>query len=949
MALKHKTASAVLRLAALLALPAMLLAVSPQAQAQLLTQDSSYTCGELDNGLTYYIRHNSKEPGLADFYIAQRVGSVLEEPRQRGLAHFLEHMAFNGSENFGHDGKPGIVPWCESIGVKFGANLNAYTSVDQTVYHVGSVPLKREGIIDSALLILHDWSHYLLLTDQEIDKERGVIHEEWRTRDAGKAVGRMMEHVLPTVYAGTKYADCLPIGSMEIVDNFPYADLRDYYHKWYRPDLQAVIVVGDVDVKSIESKIRSMFGGIPMPTDPAKRDYYPVSDNDTMIVAVDRDAEQPIILATLHMKRDATPDSLKGTEDYLRGAYVDRLITTMLNDRLQEIKNQAHPPFLSANVSDGSFLVSRTKDAFALHFGCRQESISGSVYAAVGAVEQARQHGFTEQELSRAKSLLMKSAEKLNAERDNRRNSYFVKRALNHFLDCEPLITDDCRLSLYKKWDAQVSLADVNAEARSIISDRNQVLTVYAPDKPDLKLPCYRCFRRFVLHAQDSVYQPYADKALPADLMERTPKPGSVVKQENLDRWGVTLFTLSNGVKVYVKPTEFDRDNITMRFWSEGGLKRFPDADQPNFAYATSAVTGGGVGRFSAVDLTKMLNGKNVRVSPSIGYETQSINGSSSVKDLETMLQLTHLYFTSPRRDEEVFQGELNRMHSFLTNREANPNVSYNDTILKIVYGDSPRRQPTKRETLSKVSFDRCLQMYRECFSDASGFSMLLVGNVDIDSLRPLLEKYVASLPATEENGKASYYDDPDVVGGDITVSFKKKMNTPSALVTIFYTFEQPFTSKSDITIDILDRVLTIAYTDSVREEKGGTYGVGVDYSLDATARPSAMLKIKFRTDPAKYAELTPIVYRQVDNIAKRGPEPAALDKAKAYLHKAYQQNIISNGYWDYVIYNYLRHGIDYDSDYDRLVDSVTAADLRRVASEMLDSHRRIEVTMLSE
>ena len=360
--------------------------------AQTMETDKSYRMGKLENGLTYYIRHNSKEPNLADFYIAQRVGSILEEPRQRGLAHFLEHMAFNGTKNFqGKDSSLGVVPWCESIGVKFGTNLNAYTSVEQTVYNVSAVPVKREGTVDSTLLILHDWSHFLLLNDDEIDKERGVIHEEWRTRRAGMAVQRMMERVLPMVYKGTKYEDCLPIGSMDIVDNFPYKDLRDYYQKWYRPDLQAIIVVGDIDVDKMEQKIRRTFADVPKPTNPAKRVYYPVADNDKMIVAIDKDTEQPIMLVNLYMKQEATPDSEKNLVATARKSYVTELVTSMINSRLADIKRQATPPFHSASVGAGQFLVSKTKDAFSLSFGCLQENVKGSFQAAIAETQRA--HG----------------------------------------------------------------------------------------------------------------------------------------------------------------------------------------------------------------------------------------------------------------------------------------------------------------------------------------------------------------------------------------------------------------------------------------------------------------------------------------------------------------------------------------------------------------------------
>lgn len=926
----------------------ILTVVSVVAIGQQVPQDGSYRIGKLDNGLTYYIRHNAKEAGIADFYIAQRVGSILEEPRQRGLAHFLEHMAFNGTYNFRGDSKSkGIVAWCESVGIKFGTNLNAYTSVDQTVYNISSAPVSREGVLDSTLLILHDWSHYLLLADKEIDKERGVIHEEWRTRRSGMATQRMMENTLPVVYAGTKYADCLPIGSMDIIDNFPYKDLRDYYHKWYRPDLQAVIVVGDIDVDKVESKLKDLFGSIPMPKDAAERIYYPVNDNEKMIVAVEKDAEQPIILAQLYMKRDATPDNEKHTMKYQEDGYIDGIISQMLNGRMQEMLHQPVPPALSASVRSGQFLISRTKDAFSISFGCRQENIKGSFDAVLAETERVRQHGFTQSELERAKSVYLKSAERHYKERNDRRNRYFVGKALQHFLAKEPITTEDFELETVKRFNEKTTLETVNKAVKEIISNRNQVLVVYAPDKPEVKVPSKEEFERYVLEAQSKDYEPYKEVSLAENLISKLPEKGSIVNEKE-GMFGTRELVLSNGVKVYVKQTEFSKDEISMRFYAEGGTSLYPDSDSHNFGFISGSVMKAGIGDFDEINLRKMLASKIVNVSPSIGHETQAINGSSSVKDLKTMMELTYLYFTSPRKDNAAFSGEIDRMRSFLNNRDANPSVAYSDSVTAILYGNSKRLEPVKKETLGKVDYDRIMQIYKERFSNASNFKMVLVGNVNMDSLRPLLCQYIASLPST---GKKETFADtyPKVINADETHIFKKKMATPSATVSIFYTFDEPFNVETDMAVDMFARVLRIAYTDSVREEKGGTYGVGVSYDIDRNSRPNTLLKINFRTDPAKYHELIPIIYKQIEHIANKGAEPSSVDKIKKYLLKSYGQNIISNNYWDYVIYNKLRYGIDYHTGYEKLVNDFNPDAIKQVAKDLLKAKRRIEITMIPE
>ena len=914
-----------------------------------LPQDPDVRKGTLKNGMTYYIRHNAKEAGLADFYIAQRVGSILEEPRQRGLAHFLEHMAFNGTKNFpGKNGKPGIVPWCESIGVKFGANLNAYTSVDQTVYHIGSAPLVREGIIDSCLLVLHDWSHYLLLEDDEIDKERGVIHEEWRTRRAGMAVQRMQEDVLPIIYQGTKYEDCMPIGSMEIVDHFPYQDLRDYYQKWYRPDLQAIVVVGDFDVDKMEKKIKKVFSPIPMPKKPAERVYYPVGDNDKMIVAIQKDAEQPIVLCHLYQKREATPDNEKNSESYLRGDYIDGLISTMLNDRLAELRQQPGSPIQSATGRASTFFISRTKEAFALSISCKQDNILGGIISAVGVAEQARQHGFTQTELDRAKILYLNAAERRYKMRDDYRNSHFVSACVSNFLTGEPLLSSEFELENTRKLDKEVTLDEVNAAVRELITDQNQVVVMYAPDKEEVVLPNEAQIEDVILATQRLSYAPYTEQQLADNLMPQLPEPGTIVGEKPY-RHGFTEFTLSNGMKVYARKTDFSADVISLEMEGEGGTSLYGDEDIPNFSVLSSSVTEAGVGDYDAITLRKMLAGKSVRVAPSVGSKGQSISGTSSVKDMRTMFELAHLYFTSPRRDTTAFNEFISRNRAFLTNRNASPKVDYNDSIRAILYGHHPRMEPVVQATLDHVNYDRILEIYQERFSDASNFKTVIIGNYDEAELRQLLCQYLASLPSTGKHEQTDYSNIPQIVGGQSVHKFSKKMATPLANVSLFYTADVPFTAKSDLELDFLKRCLSIAYTDSVREEKGGTYGVSVDFELAKDDKPNATFKISYNADPDRYEELNPIIYQQLRNIAENGPLESSMDKVKLYLTKQYAQMAITNDYWSYIIWHELDDDVDFDLDYCKLVEDMTARDVQQMAQRLLASGRCIEVTMLSE
>ena len=919
------------------------------AVAQPLPQDPTIRTGKLKNGLTYYIRHNAKEPGLADFYIAQKVGSIQEEPRQRGLAHFLEHMAFNGTKHFPGKGKQlGIVPWCETIGVKFGANLNAYTSVEQTVYNISSVPLKREGIADSCLLILNDWSHYLLLDDKEIDKERGVIHEEWRTRRAGRAVQRLMEQAMPKVYKGTKYEDCMPIGSMDIVDNFPYQDLRDYYHKWYRPDLQAIVVVGDIDVDKMEKKIKKLFSKIPAAKNPAKREYYPVSDNDKMIVDIEKDKEQPVVLCHLYQKRDVTPDAEKNDEKYLRGSYIDDLIGTMVNDRLAELRQQALPPYQSATGRASTFFLSRMKESFSMSVSCKENNILGGLIAAVGVAERIRQHGFTQAELNIAKGLKLNHDERKFRERDDRRNSKYVSAIIQHFLNNEPLLSAEQQLELTRRFDREVTLAEVNAAVRELITDKNQVAILYAPDKEGLVLPTEEQIEDVILAAQQLSYAPYEEKQLADKLIEQLPKAGSIVS-EKAYKHGFKEWTLSNGMKVYVKKTDFAADAVSFRMQAEGGTSVFSNEEAPNFALLNSAITDAGVGQFDATTLRRMLSGKSVRVQPSVNTRGQSISGGVSLKDMPTLFELVHLYFTQPRRDTVAFASLINRTHAFLTNRNASPKVDYNDSIRAILYDHHPRLAPVVQATLDKVNYDRILEIYRHAFSDASNFKTVIIGNYDEQELRRLCCQYLASLPSTGKHEQINWQNVPKMIEGSSVNRFTKKMSTPLANVSIFYSADVPFTPQSDLELDFLKRCLSIAYTDSVREEKGGTYGVSVDFDLSKDEKPNTTLSISYNADPQRYEELNPIIYQQLENIAKYGPVASSVDKVKQYLIKQYGQAAITNDYWSYIIWHELDDDADFDKDYCKMVEEMTPAQIQRMAQRLLDAKRCIEVTMLSE
>ncbi|MBP3717030.1 MAG: insulinase family protein [Paludibacteraceae bacterium] len=919
---------------------------TPLVSAPTLVQDTSFVVGKLSNGMTYYIRHNHQTPNVAEYYIAQNVGSILEEPQQRGLAHFLEHMAFNGTQNFPGAEKGGLREWCEKVGIKFGTNLNAYTSVDETVYNISSAPVNKAGVEDTCLLILHDWSHYLLLKDDEIDKERGVVTEEWRTRRASKAVQRLWEDAMPVIYKGSKYEDCLPIGSMDVVANFAYNDLRNYYNKWYRPDLQAIIVVGDINVQATEAKIKRIFGSIPAQEQPADRIYYPVPDNEDLIIFAKQDKEQPITLFNLYMKRDAASRQDKQLKsEYIDGIKID-IVRRALTERLQKMSKQKHPPFMSSTFHDGTFFVSGTKDAVSLSVSCLAGKISTGIESAVTELERLRQHGITKGEMNRAKAEILRIAELGYAERDKRRNGHYVHTCLKHFTKGEPMLAADYKLSLVKEAVETIGLDQVNSIIKEVITNKNQVVTLFGPVNAT-DWPSEQSVKQTISRSQSKTLSAYQEEETPTQLIAKQPKPGKI-KNESESSHGYREFLLGNGMRVYAKSTDIEEDNIQMKIFSLGGQSVYADEDIPNLRYTISTIKNSGVANFSDEQLDKMLAGKTVRVSPYIQGETEGMQGSSSVKDLETMFQLVYLYFTQPRKDNEAFLNLMNKQRSFLANRDANPNVTLGDSVNAIVYNHHPRKAPVTVETLDKVSFERIYKIYKERFANAADFSVILTGKIDYAVLRPLLCRYLASLPA---KGSLEKVTDRkiDIQRGEKTCEFYRMQTTPSAVNRIYITADVDYNALNDLKLSVLCQLMRMVYTEKVREEKGGTYGVSVSGELSRTPKPEAVISISFSTAPQKNGELLPIIFQQLDSMALYGPKEKDLDKVKEYEKKTYGQLLVNNDYWEYVKYNELVNFVDFDKDYLQLVDSLTCEEIRKFAQLVLSQNNRLRITMLPE
>jgi zinc protease len=904
--------------------------------------DPNVRIGKLDNGLTYYIRHNELPEKRADFYIAQKVGSILEDDNQRGLAHFLEHMCFNGTNNF--PGKT-LTQYLESIGVKFGENLNAYTSIDETVYNISNVPVIRDGIVDSCLLILHDWADDLTLDPKEIDSERGVIHEEWRTSTGAQM--RMLERMMPIMYPDSKYAYRLPIGTMEVVDNFPYQALRDYYEKWYRPDQQGIVVVGDIDVDKVEAKIKEMFSPIKMPENAATREYFPVSDNKEPLIAIDKDKEQTVPMIYLFYKHDAIPNEQKNNMDYLVVNYMKSMIENMLNARLNELRQSANPPFIQAQAGDGEYLLSKTKYAFAGMLFSKEDGIDTALASMLREIERMHKYGFTASEYARAKADYLRMLESAYNERNKTKNDSYVNEYVRHFIDNEPIPGIEAEYAIMNQIVPNIPVEAINSLIPAMVTDSNMVVSIFCPEKEGMKYPTKEEILSVINKVKAENITAYEDKVSDEPLMAEKPQGGKIIKSEN-GPFGSTILTLSNGVRVILKPTDFKADEITMKAFSPGGSSLFPNDEKVNVSSLNAVAGIGGLGNFSNVDLEKVLAGKKAQVSTSVGENTEGLNGNCSPKDFETLMQLVYLSFTAPRMDNDAFTSYKNRMKASLANQEANPMVALQDTLRKALYMNHPRTFRMKADLVDQIDYAKIMDMYKDRFKDASDFTFIFVGNIKPEEVEPMIETYLGSLPSI--NRKETFRDNKIYMRqGEYKNIFSKQLETPKATVLVINNGKCAYTLKNQIMMSMLSQILDIMYTESVREKEGGTYGVSAYGSISKYPKEEAVLQIYFDTDPAKRAKMTEIILNELNQFANEGPSAENLNKVKEFKLKKHKEDTKENGYWVSVLDEYFWDQTDMNTGYDEIVNSITAKDLQEFTKALLDQNNRVEVSMTSE
>lgn len=936
-----------MKLKKLLVLVLALIAVSTSFAQQIppIPLDTDVRIGKLPNGLTYYIRYNNWPENRAEFYIAQRVGSIQESDEQRGLAHFLEHMCFNGTKHFPGNG---IVSYCESIGVKFGADLNAYTSIDETVYNISNVPTKTAGAVDSCLLILSDWADGLLLETEEIDKERGVIHEEWRMRTS--AMNRMLERNLPKIYQGSKYGQRMPIGLMSVIDYFKPQVLRDYYEKWYRPDNQGIIVVGDIDVDYIEKKIKELFGGIKMPDNPAPVVAEQVPDNDTPIVVIDKDKEQNNTMLMMMFKHNAVPNEAKANVDYLVNSYIKSTAIRMLNTRLAEYSQKAESPFVAAQSGDGNFLFSRTKEAFELSATPKDGQIEASLAAVYREALRAAEYGFTATEYSRIKANMLSALDKMYTNKDKRYSGQFCKECQKHFLNNEPMPSIDFYYEKMKQIVPMVPLEEINKAIKSLVptNDKNLVVICFQNEKEGNVYPTEQGLLKAIGDVRGEKLEAYVDNVKNEPLITTLPKKGSIKKETENTALGYKELTLSNGAKVILKKTDFKKDQVILSAEAPGGGSIYDAKDFTNAKLFNDVIESSGLGNFSCTELPKALAGKMVGVSLSMTNLRANVSASSTPNDIETMMQLVYLQFTSIKKDQESFDNLVKQYEIGLKNKSISTDAAFQDSVNVTATCHNPRFASLTVDDLADINYDRILEMARQQTENAGAFTFYILGNYDEATLRPLIEQYIASLPTKKQTTSARNVSTN--FKGVVVNNFKRKMETPKANSVITWRCDgMPYTLENKIRASIASQILNMIYIKKIREEASAAYSCGASASIYYNDFGSAAsISVYCPVKPEKADMALGIMRDEMNKMAKTC-DAELLANVKEYMLKSYDDAVKTNSYWFSVIRDCVNINADMHTQYKAAVEAQTPQTISAYVAELLKQGNMAEVVMLPE
>ncbi len=906
------------------------LAFTASAQMEQLPKDPAVRIGTLPNGLTYYIRHNETPKGQADFYIAQKVGSILEEDEQRGLAHFLEHMCFNGTKNF--DGNE-VVKWLETKGVKFGRDLNAYTSIDETVYNISNVPVASEAVQDSCLLILHDWADGLLLLPEEIDKERGVIHEEWRSRNVGQQ--RLMEKLLPEMYPGSKYGYRLPIGTMEVVDNFPYQALRDYYEAWYRPDQQGVVVVGDIDVDVIEQKIKDLFTPIEMPEDAEDRDYEPVADNEGTIFVIGADPEMPNTRVQVYFKNDVLPFAMRNTPAYIGQKYVTDMITSMLNSRLDEIGSTADSPFAAAGTYYGNFFVASTKDALTLIGIAKEGKVDDTLASIYRELLRATRGGFTFSEYDRARSEYLSQLEKDYNNRAKTENDTYVHTYVRNFIDGTPMMDIEQEYPMMQMFANQIPVEAINEVVKQLVTDDNRVVSVMMPEKEGLAVPTKEELANVMKGVDAEEIAPFVDEVKSEPLIPNLPAPGKIVSENKLDKWDAVEWVLSNGAKVVVKHTDFKADEILFDAQAIGGTSVFPDEYAASLIFFPYATSQHGLGEYSYKDLQKYMQGKQCSVSFGLDDFVRDVSGTTTPKDLPVMMELLYSTFTAFNISDEEFKASQNAITGFLHNQETEPQYVFGKEVAKALYSN-PRKQAISSETIMNASLDQTLDIAKKMTANAADYTFYFVGNIDLDTFRPLVEQYIATLPSDVNATvtKPEFLPSLEMNMGEKVTVAKTPMQTPQTYALVVEAGNIPYTMKDRAAASIAGQILSQRLLEKVREEMGATYSIGAYGNMERVAdKYNVTLLSQFPMKPELQKEVMEYVEQAFKDMETVKPEELA--KVTEYMIKSVKENSEKNQWWLNGMAGEALNGVDTTHNAEEMYANFTVEDVQNFVKKL--------------
>lgn len=863
-------------------------ALSQINPAQVMPVDPKVRIGRLSNGLTYYIRQNGLPEKRVELRLVVNTGSVLEDQDQLGLAHFMEHMNFNGTRRFP---KNELVSYLQSIGVEFGADLNAYTGFDETVY-ILPVPTDKPGLVEKGLQILEDWAHNALLDSLEIEKERGVVIEEWRlSRGADE---RMLKQTLPVQYRGSRYAERLPIGTRESLEHFTHDALKRFYRDWYRPDLQAVVVVGDIDVNEIEGQIREIFGDIPAPVSPRKRETFNVPDHAETLTVVAKDKETAFPTVEVMYKKELMSQLTIG--DYCR--YINtRLFTGMLNSRLRELTLKSNPPFVAAGSFYGSSYA-RTKDVYQLYANSSDTGMARSLQALLLENRRVLEHGFTASEFDLQKKQMQSFYDRIFNEREKEESYKYADEYINNFLINEPIPGIEWEYDFVKQYFSSVKLEEINSLAPKWITGNNMVVTMNAPDKEGVKIPSPKEVNGIISSVQLAAVEPYREKVLATSLMDGNKlKPGRISNIKSNEDLGTTTLTLSNGATVILKPTNFKNDEILFRAFSKGGHSLAKDADYHSASFASAIVSQCGVGNFSVTDLSNMLKGKYTTLSPFVASYSEGMDGSTIPKETETLLQLVHLYFTAPRKDKDAFESFKTRQKQLYANLEADPQIYFNVEFQKMMTRNHPRGGGIpKPEDFDKISLDRSLQLYRERFANAGDFTFLFIGAIDENKIRPLLERYIGSLPGTAAKETFKDLGIRPPAGKVDTVIYKG--SEPKSMVRMVFNGPAAYNNADQYALASLGELMSIKLVENLREEKGGVYGVGAYGSMSKIPYASASFTISFPCAPENTEILTEAALDELKKIMANGVSPEDLEKIREQQKRKLEVEMKQNIFW---------------------------------------------------